>query len=105
MVWVSVTYYMPWVEKWMPGFWGNVLSTVTTILFMAPFLWTLAIRHLNRKLLATLWNDPRFNHGLLVGLVLLRIFMALAFVMVVLVHLYSYRWGIIIGFLMIVLSV
>ena len=105
MVWVSVTYYMPWAEKWMPGFWGNVLSTVTTILFMAPFLWTLAIRHLNRKLLATLWNDPRFNHGLLVGLVLLRIFMALAFVMVVLVHLYSYRWGIIIGFLMIVLSV
>lgn len=105
MVWVSVTYYMPWVEKWMPGFWGNVLSTGTTILFMAPFLWTLAIRHLNRKLLAALWNDPRFNHGLLVGLVLLRIFMALAFVMVVLVHLYSYRWGTIIGFLMIVLSV
>ena len=89
----------------MPGFWGDILSTMTTILFMAPLLWSLALRHLNRKLLATLWNDPRFNHGLLVGLVLLRFFLAIAFVMLVLVHLYSYRWGTIIGFSLIILSI
>lgn len=105
VAWVAITYYMPWVEKWMPGFWGDILSTMTTILFMAPLLWSLALRHLNRKLLATLWNDPRFNHGLLVGLVLLRFFLAIAFVMLVLVHLYSYRWGTIIGFSLIILSI
>ena len=105
LVWVSVTYYMPWIETWMPGFWGDILSTLTTILFMAPLLWSLALRHLNRKLLATLWNDPRFNHGLLVGLVLLRFFLAIVFVMMVLVHLYSYRWGTLIGFSLIILSI
>ena len=39
LVWVAVTYYMPWVEEWVPGFWGNILSTTTTILAMAPLLW------------------------------------------------------------------
>lgn len=105
VAWVAITYYMPWVETWMPGFWGDILSTMTTILFMAPLLWSLALRHLNRKLLATLWNDPRFNHGLLVGLVLLRSFLAIVFVMLVLVHLYSYRWGTLIGFSLIILSI
>ena len=105
LVWVAVTYYMPWVEEWVPGFWGNILSTTTTILAMAPLLWALALRHLNRKLFAALWKDPRFNHGLLVGLMLLRFFLSAAFVMAVLVHLYSYRWGTIIGFLLILLSI
>ena len=72
---------------------------------MAPLLWALALRHLNRKLFAALWKDPRFNHGLLVGLMLLRFFLSAAFVMAVLVHLYSYRWGTIIGFLLILLSI
>ena len=105
LVWVAVTYYMPWVEEWVPGFWGNILSTTTTILAMAPLLWALALRHLNRKLFAALWKDPRFNHGLLVGLMLLRFFLSATFVMAVLVHLYSYRWGTIIGFLLILLSI
>ena len=59
----------PWIESRFEGFWGKLIATTTTVLVMAPLLWALALRHLSKRLFVPLWNDPRFNHGLIVTLV------------------------------------
>ena len=61
VVWISSSYYSPFVEERFEGFAGKLIATTTTILFMTPLLWGLAVRHLNRRLFVPLWNDPRFK--------------------------------------------
>ena len=61
VVWISSSYYSPFVEERFEGFAGKLIATTTTILFMTPLLWGLAVRHLNRRLFVPLWNDPLFN--------------------------------------------
>lgn len=103
VVWISSSYYSPFVEERFEGFAGKLIATTTTILFMTPLLWGLAVRHLNRRLFVSLWNDPRFNHGLLVSLIVLRILLALMFVLTVVAHLSSYRWGALMAFAILLL--
>ena len=103
VVWISSSYYSPFVEERFEGFAGKLIATTTTILFMPPLLWGLAVRHLNRRLFVPLWNDPRFNHGLLVSLIVLRILLALMFVLTVVAHLSSYRWGALMAFAILLL--
>ena len=103
VVWISSSYDSPFVEERFEGFAGKLIATTTTILFMTPLLWGLAVRHLNRRLFVPLWNDPRFNHGLLVSLIVLRILLALMFVLTVVAHLSSYRWGALMAFAILLL--
>ena len=103
VVWISSSYYSPFVEERFEGFAGKLIATTTTILFMTPLLWGLAVRHLNRRLFVPLWNDPRFNHGLLVSLIVLRILLALMFVLTVVAHPSSYRWGALMAFAILLL--
>ena len=103
VVWISSSYYSPFVEERFEGFAGKLIATTTTILFMTPLLWGLAVRHLNRRLFVPLWNDPRFNHGLLVSLIVLRILLALMFVLTVVAHLSSYRGGALMAFAILLL--
>ena len=103
VVWISSSYYSPFVEERFEGFAGKLIATTTTILFMTPLLCGLAVRHLNRRLFVPLWNDPRFNHGLLVSLIVLRILLALMFVLTVVAHLSSYRWGALMAFAILLL--
>lgn len=103
VVWISSSYYSPFVEERFEGFAGKLIATTTTILFMTPLLWGLAVRHLNRRLFVPLWNDPRFNHGLLVSLIVLRILLALMFVLTVVAHRSSYRWGALMAFAILLL--
>ena len=103
VVWISSSYYSPFVEERFEGFAGKLIATTTTILFMTPRVWGLAVRHLNRRLFVPLWNDPRFNHGLLVSLIVLRILLALMFVLTVVAHLSSYRWGALMAFAILLL--
>ena len=102
IVWVSSSYYTPFIERRFEGAAGRLLATTTTIIFMSPLLWALAVRHLNRRLFVPLWNDPRFNHGLIVSLVVLRILVAWMFVMTVVAHLGAFRWGTAIVFVLFV---
>ena len=103
VVWISSSYYSPFVEERFEGFAGKLIATTTTILFMTPLLWGLAVRHLNRRLFVPLWNDPRFNHGLLVSLIVLRILLALMFVLTVVAHLSSSRCGALMAFAILLL--
>lgn len=96
--WLSSAYYAPFIESHFKGVLGKLIVTSTTIIFMSPLLWGLAIRHLNKRLFVPLWNDPRFNRGLLVSLVLLRLLIALMFILAVVAHLGSYRLGSLIVF-------
>ena len=103
VVWISSSYYAPWVESRFEGFGGKLIVTTTTVIVMAPLLWALALRHLSRRLFVPLWNDPRFNHGLIVTLVVLSFNQSktrakwggftLMFLMTVVAHLSTSRFG------------
>ncbi|MDD3108052.1 MAG: cation:proton antiporter [Alistipes sp.] len=103
VMWLSTAYYVPFVEEHFPGFLGRLIATGTTIAVMAPLLWALALRHLNRRIFVPLWNDPRFNRGLLVALALLRILIAWMFLLSVVAHLTASRLGSVVVFLLVVL--
>ena len=90
----SSKYYAPFVERHFHGMLGKLITTSTTIICMSPLLWGLAVRHLNRRLFVPLWNDLRFNHGLIVSLVLLRMLVAFMFILTAIAHLGPYRLGV-----------
>jgi CPA2 family monovalent cation:H+ antiporter-2 len=79
---------VPFAAKWIPAPWANILSATVTILVLAPFLRTLAIKHSHSQAFQTLWDATRANRPLLIGTVVLRYLLALGFVFYVLARLF-----------------
>lgn len=85
------------------GIWGRVLSATVTFLLMSPFLIALASNRTNcPDLFMSLWNDSKYNRGHLVSLTLLRIFIAMVFVALVLIHNFNLQYG---GVLVVTLAI
>lgn len=79
------------------GLWGRVLTTGLTFLLMSPFLIALVSNRTNSPdLFMCMWNDSKYNRGHLVSLILLRVFIAMAFVAMVLIHNFDLQYGIVI---------
>lgn len=97
VVWLSTGYVVPFVLSHVDGAWGKLLATITVLLLMAPLIWMLVFRRVQSKIFVKLWTDSHFNRGFIISLILLRIFIAIVFVMAVLVHIYAFRKGAIIG--------
>lgn len=92
---LSINFISPFLLDKIPGIWGNVLTTILTILLMAPFLRTLISNKNNQqKLFMTLWNDSKYNRGRLVFLVLLRVYVALTFVSLLLINQFHIQYGV-----------
>jgi len=97
---LSINYTVPFIQKEISGIAGTILSAVITLLCMLPFLVALIANKSNSlELFMKLWNDNKYNRGRLTSLVLLRIFIVVAAVAFVLIHLFNfgYIWGIIIA--------
>lgn len=97
VVWTSVNYIVPFVTQSIGGGWGKLAATTVVLLVMAPLIWALAVKRIKSKLFIRLWTDSHFNRGFLISLLLLRVFLAGGFVMAVLVHIYAFRKGAVIG--------
>ena len=87
---LSFRFLVPLANQWLPGIWGNVLSATATILAMAPFLRSIMIRKLRSEEFVTLWGQSRANRAPLVASVVIRIFIAMGFVLYVLMRLFHF---------------
>lgn len=60
-----------------PSIWGNIIGLAITILVMAPFLWALALKNLNRAKVKALLEEYRYSQAVVVPTILLRYFAAI----------------------------
>jgi len=81
---LSLNFLAPLCAKWIPGFWGSLLTAVFTILVLSPFLRAIMIKKNHSEEYKTLWHENKGNRLPLVATVVIRLLIALTFVMVVL---------------------
>ncbi len=67
-------------ENLLAGRQGTIVTIVLTLIIMAPFLWALAIRRIQKKAYAHLWLNKRLSRGPLMALEFFRIGLAMLFV-------------------------
>jgi monovalent cation:H+ antiporter-2, CPA2 family len=80
MLLLASRFLFPLVQRRMPDqVWGGILTTLLTLLVMAPFLWALIFKRSHRSSYKALWVDRKFNRGPLVILELLRVSLAVLY--------------------------
>jgi len=63
-----------------PSVWGNLLGLGITLFVMAPFLWALVLKRLNKRRLKSILSTYDRNRAVVIPVLLLRYFIALLFV-------------------------
>ena len=86
---------VPRLQEWLPGIWGSVVSAVAILVLLAPFLRSIIIKKLHSAEFKGLWAEHRANRAPLVASVVLRIVLAMGFVMYVLFKLFHFSGALI----------
>ena len=79
---------VPFVAKWVPAPWANIISAAVTLAGLSPFLRTIVVKHSHSEAFQALWAENRSNRPLLVATIVLRYALALGFVFYVLARLF-----------------
>lgn len=87
----------PLLRESLPGVWGPLASALVMVLCISPFLRAIMIKKNHSVEFATLWNDSRGNRAPLVATVVLRILIAVSFVMFVIAGLFKLSVGLVFG--------
>jgi CPA2 family monovalent cation:H+ antiporter-2 len=74
---------MPLIHRAIPDPWNCWVSAILTIVCLAPFLRAIVMKKNHSIEFQALWHDSRFNRAPLLSLILLRVVIAVAFVMAV----------------------
>lgn len=94
---LSLHFFAPLLIVAVGDFWGRLLGAVLTILLVAPFLRALIMKK-NRSIeFRALWIDNRFNHAPLLSLVLLRVVIAVGFVVYIIEYFFQASVALIVG--------
>lgn len=94
---LSFRFLVPLIHEALPGVWGSLLAALVTILCIAPFLRAIMIKKNHSVEFLTLWNDNRGNRAPLVATIVLRMLLAVSFVMFVIAGLFKLSVGLVFG--------
>ncbi len=94
---LSFRFLVPFCTSHLPEFWGPLAAAVVTVLLMSPFLRAIMIKKNHSEEFTTLWNDHRGNRAPLVATIVLRILLAVSFVMFVIAGLFKISIGLVFG--------
>jgi CPA2 family monovalent cation:H+ antiporter-2 len=83
IVFLSFRFLLPLLARVVPSPWNQWLGAVLTILCLAPFLRAIVMKKNHSIEFQALWQDSRFNRAPLLSLVVLRVVIAVMFVMTV----------------------
>lgn len=71
---ITTNYLKPFLQEWIKNsFNATLVSTIITLLLIAPFLWALTIRRIERLSFTRLWLNTIYNRGPLALMELLRL--------------------------------
>ena len=94
---LAFRFLVPLFLEHIPGIWGRLLAAVLIILFISPFLRAIMIKKNHSAEFVTLWNDSRGNRAPLVATIVIRILIAVSFVMFVISGLFKVSVGLLLG--------
>lgn len=94
---LAFRFLVPLFLEHIPGIWGRLLAAVVIILFISPFLRAIMIKKNHSAEFVTLWNDSRGNRAPLVATIVIRILIAVSFVMFVIAGLFEVSVGLLFG--------
>lgn len=81
LVFLGSKYLQPFItEHIVNGDRGIIISLILTLILMAPFLWALSIRRMQRTAYSHLWLNKKYTRGPLIALEVLRIALGTIFV-------------------------
>lgn len=80
---ICTQFITPFLLAWLPRQWGDLVGMVITILAISPFLRAIMVKKNHSVEFQALWRDNRFNRAPLISIILLRIVLAVCFVMYV----------------------
>ena len=88
IVLLSFKFLVPLLVRVIPGVWGDVVAAVVTLALMAPFLRSIIIKKNHSPEFKQLWEENRANKVPLVGTIVVRVAVVMAFIMYVLGRLF-----------------
>lgn len=94
---LAFRFLVPLFLEHILGIWGRLLAAVVIILFISPFLRAIMIKKNHSAEFVTLWNDSRGNRAPLVATIVIRILIAVSFVMFVISGLFKVSVGLLLG--------
>lgn len=100
---LSMSLLVPFVEQWMGTLWAHIVCAAITIVALAPFLRAIIIKKNHSEEFRTLWAESRSNRAPLVASIVIRVGIAMGFVMYVLGKLFhiSVAWIFLLGLLLV----
>ena len=104
---LAFRFLVPLCRESLPGIWGSLLAVVLIILCLSPFLRAIMIKKNHSVEFATLWKADRSNRAPLVATIVLRVLLAVGFLMFVISGLFQVSVGLVLGiaFLLVVLMI
>ena len=90
IVLLSFRLLVPLAVKYIPGIWADIVSAVVILLLLAPFLRSIIIKKNKSREFRTLWAENKANKVPLIGTIIVRVVLAMAFVMYVLGKLFHF---------------
>lgn len=94
---LSFQFVVPLFHATLSPFWGSLLGAIFTILCISPFLRAIVVKKNHSIEFTALWADSRMNRAPLVGTIVLRMVLAIGFVMFVIASLFKASIGLISG--------
>lgn len=94
---LSFRFLVPFCQAHLPGVSGSVVAAIVTVLFISPFLRAIMIKKNHSEEFITLWKESRGNRAPLVATIVLRVLLAVSFLMFVLAGLFKISVGLVFG--------
>lgn len=104
---LAFRFLVPLCRESLPGIWGSLVAAVLIILCLSPFLRAIMIKKNHSAEFVTLWKADRSNRAPLVATIVLRVLLAVGFLMFVISGLFQVSVGLVLGiaFLLVVLMI
>lgn len=87
----------PLCTRFIGDLWGRVVCALLTLVFIAPFLRAMMMKKNHSIEFKALWSDSRYNRAPLIFIILLRVVIAIGFVMFVIQSLFRASTALIVG--------
>lgn len=95
-------FIVPLATDMLGDLWGRILGAVLTITAIAPFLRAMIMEKNRSEEFKSLWSDSRFNHAPLISIILLRIVIAIGFIVFIIENLFRASAALMVGIAIIV---
>ena len=95
-------FIVPLVTDMLGDLWGRILGAALTIAAIAPFLRAMIMKKNRSEYFKSLWSDSRFNHAPLISIILLRIVIAIGFIVFIIENLFRASAALMVGIAIIV---